>query len=92
MNATVGELNSMIVNRRIFVDSCILCGAPPAYGGVFEPSEDQARRLGQPKGKKRFILYAVCSRCMIPEDSPQSDIEPFLDKVEGEIFRRKQVH
>ena len=40
---------------------CLLCGNPPSLICVFVPHE--MLRFGAPPGKKRYILYSLCSDC-----------------------------
>jgi hypothetical protein len=42
---------------------CCLCDERAALMGIFVPTESFARRIGQPEGKQRVVLYALCEPC-----------------------------
>jgi hypothetical protein len=64
---------------------CLLCGAPPAFNGVFLPKEDFQRRIGVPAGKSRIIVYAVCGLChRLPEAER-------MRRIESEILKEYEV-
>lgn len=46
------------------MSQCLLCGGVAGRGrGVFEPDAAFAKRIGQPKGKRRIVFYALCDAC-----------------------------
>jgi hypothetical protein len=50
------------------ISCCIICGARkqdhPLTIGVFFPTNEIAKRLGQPKNKTRQIVYGLCFDCI----------------------------
>ncbi len=58
---------------------CILCGKRSDGAGAFLPDKEFAAKIGQPKGKLRMIVYALCSRC-------QRRKKNLMEKVEQQIL------
>lgn len=52
--------------RLIGVKTCCLCGnAKAPISALYAPADDAgAQMIGQPAGKQRFILYALCTECV----------------------------
>ena len=44
-------------------ETCALCGRKADGVGIFMPSEQFAKRIGQSEGKVRIALYSGCSSC-----------------------------
>ena len=42
---------------------CCLCEERAAWMGIFSPTARFARRIGQPEGQRRVLLYALCEPC-----------------------------
>ena len=64
---------------------CLLCGQPADLCGLFEPDEATSRRIGAPKGKRRCVVYNICSTCLFDRpDAPSA--------VEGVLIRNLQVN
>jgi hypothetical protein len=42
---------------------CSVCGGPSDLLSFFWPSPSFARRIRQPKGKMRVIMYGICHTC-----------------------------
>lgn len=63
---------------------CIVCGGPPDFIGIYCPSEKIARRIGQPKGKRRFVGYTICAACVHEPGN--------ADRVENLIIRDMGAH
>lgn len=63
---------------------CCVCGGKADLIGVYCPSQAIAKRIGQPKGKRRFVGYAICSECV---QEPGN-----ADRVEEAIIRDMGVH
>jgi hypothetical protein len=38
-------------------------GVPIVAAGMFTPNENFAKRIGQPKNKRRVAIYALCQPC-----------------------------
>lgn len=52
---------------------CALCSEPiTTYIGVFEPTRTFAKRIGEPKGKHRTVLYRLCDSCVKRTDIPEA--------------------
>lgn len=59
---------------------CILCGKKSDGAGAFIPNDPEfAAKLGQPKGKTRICVYALCSRCQKKKD--------WMEKVEQAMLK-----
>ena len=67
-------------------DRCLLCGEIAGRGrGIFEPNESIAKRIGQPKGKRRIVFYALCDACFgLPR-------EPLMERVEAKLLHEMTV-
>ncbi len=50
------------------VSYCTLCGGRRAYVALFIPSPDFAKKIGQPEGKERLVVYALCDPCFALPD------------------------
>jgi hypothetical protein len=48
---------------RFGLTRCTVCLGPADATGVFFPNESFARRIGQPEGKRRILLYSLCDSC-----------------------------
>jgi hypothetical protein len=60
-------------------DKCILCQSPKIREvAMFLPNDNMAKLLGQPEGKYRVALYALCGKCMELQDK--------LDRVEKKML------
>jgi hypothetical protein len=57
---------------------CFLCGRAPDITNAFVPEASVARRLGQPEGKQRVIIYGVCERCM--DNREQAEIMELMEQ------------
>jgi hypothetical protein len=57
---------------------CFLCKKPPEYTNAYVPTPDVAKRLGQPKGKQRVIIYGVCEPCM--DQHGKSEIMELMER------------
>ena len=69
---------------RYGVKGCAICKGPFVVTALFNPPESFARRIGQPDGKKRLIVYGLCKPC--------SEIPNVADRVEEEILREMTTH
>jgi hypothetical protein len=59
--------------------ACSLCGGPVAYAGIFAPTKSFAKRIGQPEGKYRIVVYALCEDCFaLPEQERMDRVEAWL--------------
>jgi hypothetical protein len=66
------------------VAACSLCSDVAISTTVlFVPNETFAKKIGEPKGKQRVMVYALCERCF---ELPDRD-----DKVERAILADMQV-
>jgi hypothetical protein len=45
------------------LEPCFLCGARAAGVGIYQPTGKLAGRLGQPVGKTRLFVHALCETC-----------------------------
>jgi hypothetical protein len=67
--------------------ACTLCGAPPAFTGVFIAGEQFGRLIGAAQGETYIELYCLCSQCrelsdkqarierkLLAERSPATDL------------------
>lgn len=49
---------------------CFMCGSEQVYYvGVFVPDDATAELIGQPVGKRRFVLYPLCRPCFDNKDT-----------------------
>ncbi len=52
---------------------------------MFEPTAALAKRIGQPKGKRRIVFYALCDACFaLP-------VEQVAERVEAKLLREMTV-
>jgi hypothetical protein len=59
--------------------ACSLCGEPVAHIGIFVPTESFAKRIGQPKGKHRVVVYGLCEDCVaLPEQDRMARVEEWM--------------
>lgn len=60
--------------RAYGIESCIVCKSGDITNvGLFVPTNPTfASRIGQPKGKTRVVVYALCESCF---DSPNRDAQ-----------------
>lgn len=65
------------------MDSCCLCHAPGYVMGVFTPTQSFAKRIGQPPGKQRVVVYWLCPDC--------TEMTDVIDLVEQAMLRELQV-
>lgn len=65
---------------------CLLCGGIAGRGrGVFEPGKAIAKRIGQPKGKRRIVFYVLCDACFgLPR-------EQVAERVEAKLLQEMTV-
>jgi hypothetical protein len=56
--------------------SCLLCGAPPIWRGVFFPSDSVL--YGGHAGQQRLVGYTLCQRCCVPPID--------LDEIEARLL------
>ena len=83
------EFNEMLADAlrdpmKYGISGCALCGERHlAATALYVPADAVAKRLGQPKGKKRLIVYFLCQSC--------SEIPDKADRVEAEIPKRTGV-
>jgi hypothetical protein len=65
--------------RLIGVETCCLCGSRKVpISALYAPADDAgAKMIGQPEGKQRFILYALCSKC--------ADLPDRAERVEATV-------
>lgn len=69
------------------ITKCRLCSAGFTRVGVFVPTDaDLARRLGQPEGKTRYVLYGLCDRCHALPDHNERIEAAILDRIENPII------
>jgi hypothetical protein len=62
---------------------CLLCAAPPVFGGAFIPFKSHEKRYGVKPGKGRAFGYALCQKC--------HDLPDVKNRVEALLlFRSKQ--
>jgi hypothetical protein len=47
---------------------CCLCDAPAHNRGIYVP--EKPGTLGEPLGKHRLVMYALCDDCLGPEEYP----------------------
>ncbi len=69
---------------RYGVTGCALCKGPFTVTALFEPTGPFAKRIGQPKGKKRLLVYGLCQSC--------SELPNVADRVEEEMLRVMTTH
>ena len=50
-------------------DKCCLCGCPPAYIGIFAPTNSV--KFGGRPDKQRLFGYAICEECKQEKDSQE---------------------
>lgn len=63
--------------------ACSVCLGPSDLISIFWPNESFARRIGQPEGKMRVVVYGICHVCRELPDRAQ--------RVEREILRDFQT-
>jgi hypothetical protein len=66
-------------NPLLPTPTCLICGLPPDWIGVFQPADPEV--WGAPPGKTRLFLYNLCDRCRTRPGTPE--------KVEKVIFHEK---
>jgi hypothetical protein len=42
---------------------CCLCAGRVEWVGIFSPTESFAKRIGEPEGKRRLVVYGLCEPC-----------------------------
>jgi hypothetical protein len=63
------------------LDRCLACGATSVAGaGMFFPNEDVAKRIGQPRNKRRVAVYVLCQPCL-------DDYDHAIRRVEEKLLR-----
>lgn len=78
-------VNKLLESPQPELDFCILHPKVPAIGiCVFVPNESFAKRIGQPKDKIRFAVYATCAAC-------NDDRQDTMARVEAVVLRELQV-
>ena len=66
------------------IAACSLCHDDAISTTVlFVPNETFAKKIGEPKGKQRVIVYALCNRC--------ADLPNSADRVHRAILADMQV-
>ena len=61
----VEQIVHKIENGEIAAPICFSCNKKkPEFTNVYVPTAPVAKRLGQPQGKQRIIIYGVCQSCM----------------------------
>jgi hypothetical protein len=65
-------------------DVCYLCDQLATHVGIFTPNRAFAKRIGEPEGKQRVVVYMLCDACMERPDRMQA--------VEAHLLRELQVH
>ena len=69
------------------ISKCRLCSTGFTRVGVFVPTDiDLARRLGQPSGKTRIVLYGLCDRCYALPDRNERIEAAILERAENPII------
>ena len=69
------------------ITGCKLCGAAITRMCVFVPfKQDFARRIGQPAGKTRIVVYGLCDICYVLPDRNERVEAEILDGVENPIL------
>lgn len=64
VNVIPDQIEQVISDPASFgVTLCVLCEKVPSYLGTFFPTPTFAKRIGQPKGKHRLVVYAICDDC-----------------------------
>jgi hypothetical protein len=66
-----------VTRAELATSTCILCGEPSLALGCFFPNEPQ--RFGAPEGKKRMILYGLCSDHYSPDGE-------YAERIENQIL------
>ena len=63
---------------------CLLCGEKPNSVALFYPTEEFAKKIGQPKNKLRIVAYSLCEKCRNIKDSIKKVEEVILnDYIRG---------
>jgi hypothetical protein len=61
---------------------CSFCGVNPIYMvAVFIPNEQFAKRIGQPPGKERLVVYALCENCFAMPDKEKRAEDAILEQM-----------
>jgi hypothetical protein len=66
------------------ISGCALCRGNIAVTAIFKPTEAFGNRIGQPKGKRRLVVYGLCNQCSLRSD--------LADAVEREILKQMGAH
>jgi hypothetical protein len=75
--------DAMANPKKYGVTGCSLCDQPFLAVGLFVPTESFAKRIGQPKGKQRLIVYGLCEGCFgLPDKA---------DRVEAALLKQMTV-
>jgi hypothetical protein len=64
------------------LEPCFLCGAKAAGAGVYLPTGRLARELGQPAGKSRMFVHALCGTCA-PDPRTPARVEERIAEAFG---------
>ena len=65
MKLDLKEIIQQIEEGTIAAPMCFSCsGKSPEFTNAYVPTAPVAKRLGQPEGKQRVIIYGVCRTCM----------------------------
>lgn len=65
MKLNLEQIVSKIEDGEIAAPMCFSCSSKrPEFTNAFVPTSPVAKRLGQPEGKQRVIIYGVCQSCM----------------------------
>lgn len=83
----LGRVESVMERARRA--GCLLCGRRAAFVGIWTPTAAYRRRLGEPRGKTRLVVYAVCAEHFGPafstaiEDAMLADAATDLARPEA---------
>ena len=69
------------VYQHFQTESCVLCGAPAAFMGIFFPVPRLAKVLGFPPDTTRTFAYGLCDDCAKREKSCQQVEVVFLSPL-----------
>ena len=66
------------------IRGCALCyRLPIQFTALFVPTESFGKRIGQPAGKQRLVVYGLCAAC--------SELPNLTDRVEAAMLRNMGV-
>lgn len=68
--------------------SCFHCGRrDPEFTNAYVPTPLIAKRLGQPAGKQRIMIYGVCEPCMTKYGKAE-----IMEMAEQDVLRKRGIH